>query len=476
MGYTRMDYDDLGEFSLKNISEMNVVLGKNGCGKSHLLKAVAQQLRGMPYAGLVRYISPERAGYAVYEPNVEHNISSNPTWMDQVRGNNQSENFKQQSAVLYRRLETMVLREIETDRALPGFDGTVEKINGLLDRVKIERAGSTFKIVERSTNTETNARAISSGESELLSLAIEMLAFLKECVAGKTNFLLVDEPDVHLHPDLQHRLAQFVIDTLKADNISVVVATHSTALLSAFAGDDMSRVAFMRRGDTSLQFHGITEAYRHILPIFGAHPLSNVFNEAPILLIEGEDDERIWQQAIRSGKGAIRAFPCVVDGLPNMAEYERDSNELIESVYDNARGYSIRDRDAAPVEIEDVGRITRMRLCCRTAENLMLADDTLATIGKDWATVQAAMSAWLGVNSTHVFFEEVKQFVEGGLNRKAADLKKIRNIIVGLMTNKPWEVLVGQAIAKLALDGGGAEEHSLRDYLGPKICKELLGI
>ena len=272
-----MDYENLGGFSLKNISRMNVVLGKNGCGKSHILKVSAQQLRGKGDVGLVRYISPERAGYAVYEPNVEHNISTNPGWMEQVRGNNQSENFKQQSAVLYRRLETMVLREIELDRALPGFDTTVAKINSLLDRVRIERAGSTFKIVDRSTNVETNARAISSGESELLSLAIEMLAFLKECIPEKMNFLLVDEPDVHLHPDLQHRLARFVIDTLEVENISVIVATHSTALLSAFADDDMSRVAFMRRGDTTLQFHNITEAYRHILPIFGAHPAFKCF-------------------------------------------------------------------------------------------------------------------------------------------------------------------------------------------------------
>jgi DNA repair ATPase RecN len=99
-----MDYEALGRYSLKNISGMNVILGKNGCGKSHLLKVVSQQLRGRADAGLVRYISPESAGYAVYEPSVEHNISTNPGWMEQVRGNNQSENFKQQSAVLYRRL------------------------------------------------------------------------------------------------------------------------------------------------------------------------------------------------------------------------------------------------------------------------------------------------------------------------------------------------------------------------------------
>ena len=106
----------------------------------------------------------------------------------------------------------------------------------------------------------------------------------------------------------------------------------------------------------------------------------------------------------------------------------------------------------------------------------MLANDALAIIGKSWDEIQATISAWLERNSTHLFFQEVKQFVDGGLNRRDADLKNIRNIIVGLMTNKPWEVLVGQAIANLAINGGDAGENSLRDYLGTKICERLLGI
>lgn len=469
-----MDYSDLGEYSLLNTSGINVILGKNGCGKSHLLKAVEQRVRTKCSPGLVRYISPERAGYTVYEPTVEHNISSSPNWMEQARRNNQSENFKQQSAVLYRRLETMVLREIEEDRTLPGFDTTVEKINSLLDRVRIARAGSTFKIVERDTGRETDARKISSGESELLSLAIEMLAFRKECDNAKQNFLFIDEPDVHLHPDLQHRLAKFILGTFKTDKVSVFIATHSTALLGALGDHVNSRVAFMRRGDTTLNFTGITDAYRNILPIFGAHPLSNVFNEAPILLIEGEDDERIWQQAIRSARGKIRAFPCEVEGLPHMIEYERDADNIMQSVYDNARGYSIRDCDAGPSEIDNLGCIVRMRLGCRSAENLMLADDSLVLIGKTWEDLKSLIVAWLGKNETHPFFEDVKCFADGGFDRRNSNLKEIRNILIGLISSKPWEVLVGQAIARLAMHGGPGGGDSLREYLGNKICEMLL--
>ena len=471
-----MDYQDLGGFSLINVSTMNVILGKNGCGKSHLLKAVEGRVRTQPNSGLVRYISPERAGYTMYEPGIEQNITANPRWMDQNRRNNQSDNFKQQSAFLYRRLETIVLREIEKDRTLPGFDVTIAKINSLLDRVEIERAGSTFRIVNRDTRAETSAKEISSGESELLSLAIEMLAFLKECDETKQNFFFVDEPDVHLHPDLQHRLAKFMLEAFQTSKVLTFVATHSTALLSALADGPSSRVTFMQRGDVRLNFTKITDAYRDILPIFGAHPLSNVFNEAPILLIEGEDDERVWQQAIRSANGKIKAFPCPVDGLPHLAEYEADANNIIESVYDNARGYSIRDRDVAPEAIGDLKHIVRMRLSCRAAENLMLADDTLKRIGKEWPEMCAAITTWLSNNITHPFYKHVKQFADSGLNRKNADLKDIRNIIVGLMSNKPWEVLVGQAIAHLATNGGPDDQDSLRAYLGSKICSELLHI
>jgi ABC-type multidrug transport system ATPase subunit len=148
---------------------------------------------------------------------------------------------------------------------------------------------------------------VSSGETELISLGIEFLEFTKESAPGKDNILFVDEPDVHLHPDLQDRLAKFIVEVLRDKPVTLVLATHSTALLTSLAEATEARVAFMRRKETSLSFSPISDIDRAILPIFGAHPLSNVFNNAPALLIEGEDDERVWQQAVRSAQGKIRA-------------------------------------------------------------------------------------------------------------------------------------------------------------------------
>lgn len=302
----------------------------------------------------------------MYEAGIDQAISGDEAWMANVRRRNQSNNFRQQSTALFRRLELLELREIvkdhtKSDYVPRNFDQTIEKLNKLLDRVRIELDSTkVFKIVDRFTDEEAQPDDLSSGETELVSLGIEFLVFVKECLPSTSNVLLVDEPDVHLHPDLQDRLAQFISDALEDKPITLIMATHSTALLSAMAEKGEVRVAFMRRHDATLIFRAVSEIDRAILPIYGAHPLSNIFNEAPILLIEGEDDERIWQQAVRSSQGRIRVYPCVVDGVSRFAEYEREVNNVIESVYDDAKGYSLRDRDLHPELINDLGHVLRM--------------------------------------------------------------------------------------------------------------------
>lgn len=150
-------------------------------------------------------------------------------------------------------------------------------------------------------------------------------------------------------------------------------------------------------------------------------------------------------------------------------------NTLIETVYDNAKAFSLRDRDIKPEDIEDVGRVIRMRLGCRAAENLMLSNEVLAIANTDWISLQAQIAEWVTANSSHKYHGEMRRFVNEGYNRKDFDLKDIRNIILGLISTKPWEVLVGQAIAALLAKGEqNVDEGSLRNYLGEKVSTQLL--
>lgn len=479
-----MDISGIAGFSLKNLSSINVILGKNGCGKSFLLKSIEQNVKAIGSVGNTRYISPERGGFVSYEAGIEQAIINNKNWLGENRRRNQSDSFRQQSVYLFRQLELLELRSIEKDQLKPGytprtFDETVEKINTLLDRVKIEReTAKVFSIKDKETGEIVPPESLSSGESELVSLGIEFLSFVSEGQQNKENLLFVDEPDVHLHPDLQDRLARFLIRVLEGKPVKIILATHSTALVSSLSSRASVNIAFMKRKDKDLIFKPVSDADRRILPIFGAHPLSNVFNEAPILLIEGEDDERVWQQAVRSSKGRVRVYPCAIDGAAHFVEFETEVNNVIEAVYDDARAFSLRDRDLQPAEIDDVGHVVRMRLSCRAAENLMLSDDVLASEGTNWLGLETLIGTWLEANQGHQYHAAMQEFVDGGLDRKGHDLKSIRNILVGLISNKPWEVLVGRAIAAISQNppaNDAVAVGSLSDYLGEKVRIVILG-
>lgn len=476
-----MNLEQIGGFSLMNLARKNIILGKNGCGKSYLLKQVEQHIRGHLNVGKVRYISPERGGNLSYAPNIDQNIRNTPNWIDDARRKNQSDNFREQSVILYSRLEILTLREIERDHTQPGyqprsFQTIIEKINTLLERVKLQRSDNGFAMVLKETGATTNAAALSSGESELVSLAIEFLAFGKECDPERNNYLFIDEPDVHLHPDLQDKLAQFISREISAPHLTIIIASHSTSFVGALARDGNANITFMKRGDIILDFREINEVQKQILPMFGAHPLSNVFNEAPILIVEGEDDERIWQQAVRSSVGGMRFYPCVAHSKDLMNAYETQADKIIGAVYDNAKGFSLRDRDDSPEEIENIGSIVRMRLSCRAAENLLLSDDVLQLAGTDWSGLLEEIRNFVLESAHHRYHERMREFLDAGANRRDFDLKEIRMVLAGLLTNKPWEVLVGQTIAHILQKPGIDGDNSLKAYLGQKVCTELLGL
>jgi hypothetical protein len=378
----------------------------------------------------------------------------------------------------YRRLESLIHREFE-DRGEPAnFALYLEQLNGLLDNVRLRRGDPTFDVVSARDETPIEAPRLSSGESELISLGIEALVFSREIVVDKPNYLLLDEPDVHLHPDLQSRLIAFLTTLVDEHGFTVLIATHSTAILGSLSSVEDSTVAFIRGGDRQISFRTITESLDRILPVFGAHPLSNVFNERPILIVEGEDDERVWQQAVRSSRGRIAIYPVSCSGVTGMHDYEEEVRRVVSSIYDAPQAFSLRDRDDGPEEIDDLPPVSRMRLSCRAIENLILCDDVLDAVGLDWDTAKEKMDRWINSQPEHVRFDDMVGFQAADYPRKSADLKQIRLVLVDaiLGSTKSWEVLVGQVIAGAERPDAGAtpDPDSLQAYLGAKACSLLL--
>lgn len=479
-------------YTLRNLGKTNIVLGKNGCGKSTMLRKTEQGLSARTEAfGKTKYITPERGGTLIYQAGVEDNLFRDINWLPNERRKNQAATFRQQSVAQYRTLERVVLRQVESDYKkrknvvdssypyVETFDSYISKINGLLDNIQLKSAEGNAAFAFALKNSEKNLTAedISSGESELISLAIESLIFSKELTEGRVNVLFLDEPDVHLHPDLQVRFMRFLHELVTKSEIDfrVIIATHSTAILGALESFEDVRLAFMTFGEKVVQFSSITAQYQMVLPVFGAHPLSNVFNQTPLFLVEGEDDERVWQFAVRSSNGSLRLYPVAVDGKENLSPLEKISQNIISAVYDNARAFSLRDRDDDAGPLEDLQHLVRMRLDCRNAENLLLSDEVLSSLGVTWTQLEQQIEAWLLINSDHSHFTVMSEFKDKGFPRKDHDIKEIRNDIMGLIgSNMPWEKAVGRTIGELTCYPvpRTCGNNSIFNYLG-KSCSKL---
>jgi ABC-type cobalamin/Fe3+-siderophores transport system ATPase subunit len=446
--------------------KFTVLLGKNGAGKSTALRAFAQRNR------TARYISPERGGVLLYEPNIDQSIAGNERWLDDSRMRNRSENFRQQSAVQFRNLELLTLREIERDLQKRRdvdytFDAVIADLSEHLPAIRLARSDRGFEITSVD-GQRVNENEISSGESEFIALAIEVLVYSRS--QSENKMLLLDEPDVHLHPDLQARFVHFVEQVAATVDMRVVIATHSTAIIGAFDPDtDLQIVPVSSRGQTDFTAFERTTMTQELLPVFGAHPLSSMFNRTPILLVEGEDDRRVVDQVVRSSNGRVRLSPCVVGSKDEMGQWEAWLEQFLPVIYDTPIAYSLRDLDDGEIsEINDLNVVRRSRLNCYAMENLLVSDESLAAAGITTEDLLHRLGAWLAAQIDHKYCDDIRALIEQFELRRKIRLKNVRNILLAVLgISKPWEVHVGQVLAGQGWQDNEAQ-NSLRVYLGAK--------
>ena len=129
---------------------------------------------------------------------------------------------------------------------------------------------------------------LSSGEAELFSLAVDVLTIC--AIWGLDGvgerILLIDEPDTHLHPDLQQHLAQFLLRVVDKYNVQMIVSTHSTTLLAALGHHGMDKTSVVYLGNSAVQQHArqFTEHLQEMATLLGGHALMGPLFGTPLLL------------------------------------------------------------------------------------------------------------------------------------------------------------------------------------------------
>jgi hypothetical protein len=141
-----------------------------------------------------------------------------------------------------------------------------------------------------------------------LQMWLQVMWFLAR--AEKSTTLVLDEPDVYMHPDLQRKLVRLV----RRRTQQTILTTHSTEILAEAAPDD---VLIVDRSRKKARFATNLPAVQRIVEhIGGVHnlQLSRLWSAKKCLLVEGKDIQllKIFQDVV---------FPdsaCPVDTIPNM--------------------------------------------------------------------------------------------------------------------------------------------------------------
>lgn len=211
-------------------------------------------------------------------------------------------------AINEERAPTAALEALRNSPLLTSINELLKKYLGL--EFRVERASRYEQNVicylqNLKRKKKQQAQDLSSGERSIANLIFSLFGY--ELQSG---MVLIDEPELHLHPQWQHAYLEVLEEIRKKRDLQVILATHSPAFVSA----DTIKHVFRFRKSTSGATQVITASMLDIDPILvrtlDYTNAAKVFFSSKVLLVEGETDEYFLKHFIGqlrvASKGDLR--------------------------------------------------------------------------------------------------------------------------------------------------------------------------
>jgi putative ATP-dependent endonuclease of the OLD family len=241
-----------------------------------------------------------------------------------------------------------------------GYEWSLETVNPLKNRydVRLRKQGSSFLV-----------GAASSGERELLTYLFAIFA-----LNVRDALIIVDEPELHLHPKWQRTLLNLFTRLSATTGNQFLLATHSPVFVSPESIQYVSRV-FSANQKSQIQRLNLQllPELRHLLNIVNSQNNERLFFADEVILVEGISDriffealltKRTWRKRSQriievvsvGGKGFFEAYSkmlnacripfCVIadldyveqTGTPSVKKlFKVDASDIKEDVVDNPK-------------------------------------------------------------------------------------------------------------------------------------------
>jgi len=448
---------------LKKLTPITVIFGKNGSGKSILLRNIRDQ-----DPDLRNYSVPERGGEIAFAPQ---------TVNEEIDGTTRANSTKQNLLVNYRerviaRIQAYLskrggMRTVISEKNLEYVESSINEL--LPDfTFQLKSENPMYSLIRISTNEPaTNVALLSSGEAQMLTLSLDLLLTCEMWeLDGKSGLLLIDEPDSHIHPDLQQRFAKFVVNLHEHYRCKAIIATHSTTLLSALGHYGSNTSVIYLDGKDQYQTLQFDDVMKTLTTCLGGHALMGPLFNFPIILVEGDDDYRIWSEVPRHHVLQIAVIPCNGDEI---FTYQKNLEKLFSSLLEEKQtpsGFALIDGDKT-IPGSNQKHIKFFKLDCHESENLFLTDEVLKELGHDWDSASNKVIQESGnFGQKTNLLKSIKS-----MNRKTDDFKPIINELARILDEKNlhWAYRVGKVLGKNRPVG------ELADFLGKDLITCLWG-
>lgn len=454
-----------GQWILENVSDVSVIFGRNASGKSQLLRALRDQDKEHRH-----YASPERGGEISFNPGLMQE-EFDPNTRASKRQRNLAPTYREE---VISRIQTFLSKrgDIRTARIRQNPSEIEKMLHVLLPDFNFNIIGGKNPPYElKRIHTEeivSSVNTLSSGESEILTLGLDLLTIcaIWELEKKKPRVLLVDEPDLHLHPDLQQHLASFLIKLIETYHTQIIIATHSTTLLSAlgYHGGEKTSVIYLDNFKEIQKAINFDKTLRELATCLGGHALMGPLFSYPLLLVEGEDDYKVWSQAVRHQKLKLAVIPCNGEEIE---QYAATLEKIFTAILDDNKpsAYVIRDSDDSeenPPDKRSEKYVKRLKLSCREIENLYLTNEVLTKMNLTWDVAKnkiIKISGKFGQKN-----EQLKQIINS--ERKTTDLKGLMEELTQILDSEKkvdWRIRIGQSLGEQKPIG------QLADFLGQGI-------
>lgn len=234
---------------------------------------------------------------------------------------------------------------------------------------------------------------LSSGEKSIIQLFFPLIenriqALIDEIKGAQTNVaeenvcVLMDEPELHLHPVLQGKILDYIRAISIREKVQFILATHSPTLVEHANSEELFllRPSELVDGDHNqlMKIASDDEKLEVIREVFGS--TSNVTAMRPLLVVEGRKGDK---SSKRSSDARVYSFLSEdfnrVTIIPGGGKSEckkltNSLNELSSEFSEKIKAYSLLDRDLAEGAPEEEHSIY---LPVSMIENLLVDPDVI---------------------------------------------------------------------------------------------------